>query len=79
MPASVPMNEIAHVNVDNLGFVLNLRSETIKERGTKLPSNSHQLVGRKEIATKLLSTSSVCRNPLCLFDVQEMAQQISEV
>ncbi|RYG91704.1 hypothetical protein EON65_59220 [archaeon] len=76
IPVNVPLNYIDHVNIDNMGFVLTLRSEApnavkIKQASSKPHEAMHQ--------QSMVSKSNSCTNPLCIGDFDAIQREIIEV
>lgn len=75
IPHSVPLNYVHHVNNDNMGFVLTLRSEVPNGGKIKQPSKAQEAIHQQPMVSK----SNSCTNPLCAGDFDAIQHEIIEV
>eukprot|EP00981_Chlorochromonas_danica_P015215 scaffold10921_cov181-Ochromonas_danica.AAC.3 len=79
IPASVPINAVEHVNADNVGFVLNLRSTVQGGYSEKRASEKVTPADSRLTTQQASKKTGQCSNPVCIAREQEIREEEEEV
>eukprot|EP01039_Chlorochromonas_danica_P005760 gene5760-6344_t len=78
IPASVPINAVEHVNADNVGFVLNLRSTVQGGYSEKRASEKVTPADSRLTTQQASKKTGQCSNPVCIAREQEIREEEEE-
>lgn len=79
IPASVPINAVEHVNAENVGFVLNLRSTVQGGYSEKRTSEKVTPADSRPTEQQASKKNAQCSNPVCFAREREIREEEEEV